>query len=297
MPQHHPHTRLFVLLFGLVFPLLSHAGNNGELQFKDICQAYDDQNKMHEFNQCIEDFLAQTPELVVNDNDQIFEKAEQFRLGLEGITDHQLALKYYQQAAENGHTQAQTELATIYAEGEIVKRDLNQSFKWLSKAAEQNDALAQFLLGKLYLNDHFEQKNPQKAIVWITKSAHNDNRVASYDLGVIYHEGKIIQKDLDRAIYWYKYSANLGYSPAQLHLVNLYQLGYGTPTPENKALAQDMYQEKIDSKSVQAFMFMAESYHYGRNDFPLDLQLARQWYQNAANLGLTEAKERLKNLK
>ncbi|WP_180045590.1 MULTISPECIES: SEL1-like repeat protein [unclassified Acinetobacter] len=121
--------------------------------------------------------------------------------------------------------------------------------------------------------------------------------MASYDLGVIYHEGKIIQKDLDRAIYWYKYSANLGYSPAQLHLVNLYQLGYGTTTPENKALAQDMYQEKIDSKSVQAFMFMAESYHYGRNDFPLDLQLARQWYQNAANLGLREAKERLKNLK
>ena len=60
----------------------------------------------------------------------------------QGVTqDYAKALKYYQQAAEQGHASAMHNLAVMYKNGEGVEKDLKKSSEYLkaSKEAKRNE--------------------------------------------------------------------------------------------------------------------------------------------------------------
>jgi len=88
---------------------------------------------------------------------------EKFRLAnylYESISTYDEALKWYQQAAEQGVAEAQYLLATRYQDGyivedngkQILKNDINLAIELFLKAAEQGHIESQFRLAELYLD-------------------------------------------------------------------------------------------------------------------------------------------------
>ena len=60
------------------------------------------------------------------------------------------ALKWYRRAADQGHPEAQHNLALMYATGTGLAQDLAQARTWLRKAADQGLILAQVRLAATY---------------------------------------------------------------------------------------------------------------------------------------------------
>ena len=67
-------------------------------------------------------------------------------------SDPQTALKWWEQAAENGVADAQHDLAQQYLVGELVAQDLDTAADWYEAAANQGHAPSQYNLGVLYAN-------------------------------------------------------------------------------------------------------------------------------------------------
>ncbi len=57
--------------------------------------------------------------------------------------DYTEAVKWYREAAEQGHARAQYSMGLAYEYGRGVSQDHDEAMKWYHKAAEQGDADAQ----------------------------------------------------------------------------------------------------------------------------------------------------------
>ena len=56
--------------------------------------------------------------------------------------DYKQAMRWYQQAADQGHASAQCKLGDMYAKGQGVKQDSRQAVRWYREAADQGNAVA-----------------------------------------------------------------------------------------------------------------------------------------------------------
>ena len=85
-------------------------------------------------------------------------------------------------AAEKGSLSALTKMGSIYTDGKLVQKDLNEAIRWYIKAAESGSSIAQNNLAWILATS----KNPEirdgsKAITWANQAIDNSNRQeASY---------------------------------------------------------------------------------------------------------------------
>lgn len=80
------------------------------------------------------------------------------------------ALNYLKEAAEEGYSESQLELAIAYIKGAFGKKDPEQSHYWLEKSAEQNNAEAMAYTAINYFRGISVPKDDSKGFEWITKS-------------------------------------------------------------------------------------------------------------------------------
>jgi len=125
---------------------------------------------------------------------------------LGGNKDIEEAVKWYTLAAEQGHTQAQFNLAMMYFVGEDVPKDFDITAKWLKLAAEQGEAASQNALAVLYFNGQGVEKNHDEAIKWWKRSANNGNASAQISIGAMHYDGKGVEKDMVQALMWHDIS-------------------------------------------------------------------------------------------
>jgi TPR repeat protein len=76
------------------------------------------------------------------------------------------ASQWFKKAAEQGHPDAQFNLAVMYLTGEGVPANLTESVQWMRKAADQGDPTAQFNLGMMYSSGKGVPKDPVQAYMW-----------------------------------------------------------------------------------------------------------------------------------
>ena len=76
--------------------------------------------------------------------------------------------KWFQLAAEQGHTKAKIQLAELYSEGRGVAKNKNEALKWYKLAAEQGDGSAQYRLGYMYSEGVGVQKDEKEANKWLS---------------------------------------------------------------------------------------------------------------------------------
>ncbi len=108
---------------------------------------------------------------------------------------------WYRQAAEKGHTDAQTNLAAKYAEGRGVEMDGPEAARWYRRAAEAGSVRAQ------------------------------------YNLALMYHVGQGVSQDFDDAIHWYASAARQGDANAMNNMAFMYGMGEGVVQSNVEAYA------------------------------------------------------------
>ncbi|WP_367401242.1 tetratricopeptide repeat protein [Gallibacterium salpingitidis] len=118
--------------------------------------------------------------------------------------DNQHAKYWFQQAAQQGNTESQSNLGQIYHE----EKNYTQAKYWYQKAAEEGDSNAQLGLGKiLYLQENYPQ-----AKYWLEKAAEQDSSDAQLGLGFIYLLGQGVKQDFFKAEQYFRTACNNGFS-------------------------------------------------------------------------------------
>jgi TPR repeat protein len=142
---------------------------------------------------------------------EIISKAEQGEASGEGVPhDDEQAIQWYTKAAEQGHVDAQYNLALMYKHGKGVLLDFRQTVQWYTKAAEQGHVDAQFNLALMYKHGKGVPQDFRQTIQWYTKAAEQGDVDAQYNLALMYKNGEGVPQDDKQAIQWYTKAAEQG---------------------------------------------------------------------------------------
>ncbi|MEO9600801.1 SPOR domain-containing protein [Parasphingorhabdus sp.] len=112
-----------------------------------------------------------------------------------GRGDYQAAIGEWREPANNGDADAQFNLAQAYKLGRGVPQDLGQAEKWYKQAADQGHLQANDNYGLLL----FQSNRQTEALPYLQASASRGEQRAQYVLGTGYFNGDIVEKDWIKA--------------------------------------------------------------------------------------------------
>jgi hypothetical protein len=87
--------------------------------------------------------------------------------------DYATALREWRPLAEQGHRDAQFNLAEMYAQGLGVERDDIEALRWYKAAAERGHAASQYNVGLFYATGRGVAPSDVQAAAWITVAHEN----------------------------------------------------------------------------------------------------------------------------
>jgi tetratricopeptide (TPR) repeat protein len=88
--------------------------------------------------------------------------------------DFQTAYDIFLTEAKRGNAEAQYNLGLMFAKGQRVFQDYNETANWFKKAAEQGYALAQYKLGLMYVDGKGVNHEFEQAIYWLERAINSD---------------------------------------------------------------------------------------------------------------------------
>jgi uncharacterized protein len=112
------------------------------------------------------------------------------------------------------HPDHQFILATQYHQGQGVKKDLVLAIYWYEQAATQGHREAQFKVGHLLCEECTAMNEFQRGFDWLQKAAQQGQIHAQYEVGYMYLEGKQVKKDLQQAKHWLEMASKAGHVEA-----------------------------------------------------------------------------------
>jgi uncharacterized protein len=131
--------------------------------------------------------------------------------------------------AERGEAEAQRQMGSLYAKGQIVKQDYAEAARWYRSAADQGNAGAQAALGELYEAGQGVPCDNAEAAQWYRRAAEQGHVVGQYSLAVLYVLGRGVPRDITEALKWYRRAAEQGNALAQYNLGMRLKEGDGVP--------------------------------------------------------------------
>ncbi|MCC7304937.1 MAG: SEL1-like repeat protein [Alphaproteobacteria bacterium] len=135
--------------------------------------------------------------------------------------DYKRARFWFEQAAEQGVSNARYNLGVLYHQGLGVKPDLDKAIEWYKSAAELGHPEAQYNLGIAYIEGIGVSYDPVKAATYFENAARQGIMEAAYNLGLIYENGLLGDTKPDKALMWYKTAADQGSPEAKEALEQL----------------------------------------------------------------------------
>ena len=182
------------------------------------------------------------------------------------------AMNWYKKAAENGSSDAQSELGFMYLNGEGTPVDKTEGAKWLIKAGDNGDAMAQRALGYMYRNGDGVYKSELEANKWFGKATPKfyeaarglmksngqaaiqlfswvyDMRQKPHDVWSLFHIGEIYYYSLGNvdfnykeAFNYFKMASDTGNNVATYYVGICYETGNGITKDIN--LAKEYYRK------------------------------------------------------
>ncbi len=146
--------------------------------------------------------------------------------------------------AETGDAAAQMELASLYAGGEGVAKDVEAALKWYTKAAEQGNVEAQMKLGGIYIGGRGVRKNSSEAAKWYLMGAEAGNPNAQCQMARMHMVGAGVAKDDVEAYKWARLAADQGDAAAKKVVAFLEQRMTSKQVMFGRQLASDFTQMK-----------------------------------------------------
>ena len=118
--------------------------------------------------------------------------------------DYKTALKLWEQSANNGISEAESFVGSLYHSGQGTKKDYKKAMVLYLKSAKQGISRSQLAIGTMYADGHGVKKNNIVARMWFTIAQINKHEQANQyikkiDLRMTYQE--IIKSD-KKAIIW-----------------------------------------------------------------------------------------------
>lgn len=122
--------------------------------------------------------------------------------------DYAEAAKWFREAADQGHVEAEFSLGVIYNLGLGALQDDAEAFKWFRRAAEQGYAPAQFNVAIMYSKGRGVPKDFAEGAKWLRRAAEQGHAPAQHNLGFVYEKGHGVPKDSVQAYMWSSLAAS-----------------------------------------------------------------------------------------
>lgn len=184
--------------------------------------------------------------------------------------DYATALSIFKDLAEHDYEPAQSDLASMYADGVGVPKDDKQAVFWWRKAGKNGNAKAVYNMALMYSDGKGVAKDDLEAAYWYRKAAYYGYAEAQYNLGIMYALGTGVPKDDKLAAFWYHQAAKRGYPVAQYNLGVMYAEGTGVHKDDKQAMY--WYCKAADRGDDNAKTGVASLYAAGA-DTPADQEL------------------------
>jgi TPR repeat protein len=144
--------------------------------------------------------------------------------------------RWYRQAAEQGHADAQASLGWCYSDGKGVPQDHREAVRWFRLSAEQGLARAQVNLGYAYELGLGVPQDYGEAFHWYSLGADQGQPYGLSNLGELYQRGLGVERNDAEAVRLFRLAADAGFSGGQYYLGLMYEQGRGVPQDITEAL-------------------------------------------------------------
>ena len=114
--------------------------------------------------------------------------------------DHQAALGVWNELAEQGHPDAQFNLAIMHFEGIGVAADPARAIDWFERAANQGDPIAAYNLGVIHAEGNGVEQDHALAVQWYRRAAEHDHPEAMLRLSYLYTNGLGVSQDVGQGL-------------------------------------------------------------------------------------------------
>jgi len=141
--------------------------------------------------------------------------------------DPKAAAGWFRKAAQQGHANAQVELATLLENGTGIEQNLPLAIKLYVKAAKQGNVHALYALGVLFETGNGVERNGRKARAFYAKAGPGFDTRPYATFGVLYRDGLGFRQDHKKAHELLHKAARLGNAWSQYALGELYDQGLG----------------------------------------------------------------------
>src|SRR6185312_11104668 len=145
--------------------------------------------------------------------------------GIETETDLGQAVQWYKKAAEQGHANAQFNLAVCYDNGTGVEKDKQKAAVLYQSAVKQAHMSIQVENSRHYSNVSGLRFDIRLLTDFCQSRAKEGNVYAQYMLGLYYENGIGVEADIQRALEFYEKAAEQGYSKAHSKVYTFYKDG------------------------------------------------------------------------
>jgi len=166
--------------------------------------------------------------------------------------------------------------------------DVDRALAAARAQAEAGDAVAQFSLGSL---TYFGAQDTTQGIAWIQKAASQHFAPAEFHMGQVYDFGFGVAQDDRLALDWYRRAAEHGNAPGQRALGEFYRKGRAVAA--DAAEAARWYRRAADGDDLQAQFQLGQLYFDGTG-VARDYAAAYLWFSVAA--GQTPLEDNRKGL-
>lgn len=138
-----------------------------------------------------------------------------YETGLEGFPPNMdLAIEWYEKAAEQGVPAALNNLGRLYADGRGVARDTERAVLLWAQAAQLGHPHAQYNLGVALFRGEWVERDQAGAVDWFLQSAAGGLPEAQFAAGQILERGMFREADPQAALEWYRRAAAQGHPAA-----------------------------------------------------------------------------------
>jgi TPR repeat protein len=134
--------------------------------------------------------------------------------GIGTAKNQELALNWFQKAAEAGYVKAWFNAGTMYREGLGTTQDFKKAFEYYCKGTELKATSSMFGKGYMLYKGFGCQQNYNQAFELFKVSSQYGNIASMYLLGICYRNGYGTPKNLILAKQWLTKAANYGHTPA-----------------------------------------------------------------------------------
>jgi hypothetical protein len=218
--------------------------------------------------------------------------------------DFEAALELYVNV-EPYNLEARTQLARLFGLGPPFGRD--EAVRWLQDAAENGHPVAQYALGFLYISGVFgsrERKHGEAlfrlAIPQLAAAAESGDGLSMYLLGVCNRRGHGVPWDRKVADQWFLRAASRGVAGAQyeasLALMTVQWLSPANEKPKIQNQWLHLLRAAAEQGHPTAQRELGDRFRDGTMGLPRDRAEAERWYRRAANQGEEPAKRALARL-